>query len=93
MLANTFISHVNDIDDGEHINYYPSWDVSLSYKFSQSDPGMLSMVRGLTLKVGVNDLFDRQPSTDYDTFSQDNSDISTYSPIARFVYCEARYKF
>lgn len=93
VLANTFISHVNDIDDGEHINYYPSWDVSLSYKFSQSDPGMLSMVRGLTLKVGVNDLFDRQPSTDYDTFSQDNSDISTYSPIARFVYCEARYKF
>ena len=93
VLANTFITHVNDIDDGEHINYYPSWDVSLSYRFSQSDPSFLGMMKGLTLKVGVNDLFDRQPSTDYDTFIQDNSDISTYSPIARFVYVEGRYKF
>ncbi len=93
VIANTFITHVNDIDDGEHINYYPSWDVSVSYRFGQSDPGYLSMLRGLTLKVGVNDLFDRQPSTDYDTFVQDNSDISTYSPLARFVYVEGRYKF
>jgi iron complex outermembrane receptor protein len=93
VIGNTFITHVNDIDDGEHINYYPSWDVSLSYRFGQNDPGYLSMLKGLTLKVGVNDLFDRQPSTDYDTFSQDNADISTYSPIARFVYVEGRYKF
>ena len=93
VIGNTFITHVTDIDDGEHINYYPSWDIALSYKFSQSDPSFLSMFKGLTLKVGVNDLFNRQPSTDYDTFSQDNADISTYSPIARFVYVEGLYKF
>lgn len=92
-LANTYISSVTDFDDGEHINYYITWDASVSYHFSQSDPGLLSLFKGLTMKVGVNDLFDRQPSPDYDTFSQDNSDISTYSPIARFVYVEARYKF
>jgi iron complex outermembrane receptor protein len=93
VLGNTYITEVHDIDDNEHIKYYTSWDVSLSYRFSQNDPGFLSFFKGMTLKVGVNDLFDRQPSNDYDTFVQDNADISTYSPIARFVYVEGRYKF
>jgi iron complex outermembrane receptor protein len=93
LIANTYISSVTDDGDGEHVNYYTSWDIALSYRFSQSDPGMLTYLKGMTLKVGVNDLFDRQPSTDYNVFSTDDADISTYSPIARFVYVEARYKF
>ena len=90
VVANKYISHLTDIDDGEPIAYYTSWDVSVSYKFSQSDVGMLSFFKGLTLKVGVNDVFNRQPSNDYDTFAQDNADISLYSPIARFVYSSRR---
>jgi hypothetical protein len=43
--------------------------------------------------VGCNDLLNRQPSTDYNIFATNNADISTYSPVARFVYVEAKYRF
>jgi iron complex outermembrane recepter protein len=92
VLANTYISGVTDDQDGESVRYYTSWDGAISYEFSQSDPGG-QYLKGLTLKVGCNDLFNRQPSNDYDTFSADDADISTYSPIARFVYVEAKLKF
>ena len=92
LLANTYISGVTDDDDGESVKYYTSWDGSVAYTFSQSDFGG-QYLKGLTLKVGCNDLFDRQPSNDYDTFSANNADISTYSPVARFVYVEAKLKF
>jgi iron complex outermembrane recepter protein len=92
VFANTYISAVTDDDDGEHVDYYTTWDGAVSYTFSQSDPAG-EYLKGLTLKIGCNDLFDRQPSNDYDTFSANNADISTYSPLARFVYVEAKYRF
>jgi iron complex outermembrane receptor protein len=92
LLANTYITAVTDDGDGEHINYYTSWDGSIGYTFSQSDFAG-EILKGLTLKVGVNDIFNRQPSTDYNIFSTDDADISTYSPIARFVYVEGKYRF
>ena len=78
LLANTYISGVTDDDDGESVKYYTSWDGALSYTFSQSDPGG-QLLKGLMLKVGCNDLFNRQPSNDYDTFSWRRQcfDIST----------------
>jgi iron complex outermembrane receptor protein len=92
LLANTYISAVTDDGDGEHVNYYTSWDGALSYTFSQSDWAG-DILKGLTLRVGCNDLLNRQPSTDYNIFATNNADISTYSPVARFVYVEAKYRF
>jgi iron complex outermembrane receptor protein len=92
-IADTFIPSLTDDDDGEHIAYYTAVDLEAGYTFSQSDGGLLSYVKGLKLSVGVNDLFNRQPSNDYDVFSTDNADISTYSPLGRFFYLEASYKF
>jgi iron complex outermembrane receptor protein len=92
LLANTYISGVTDDQDGESVKYYTSWDAAVSYTFSQADWGG-QYLKGLELRVGCNDLFDRQPSNDYDTFSTDDADISTYSPLSRFVYVEGKYKF
>jgi len=92
-IADTFIPSLTDDDDGEHIAYYTSVDLELGYTFSQSDFGLLSYLKGLKLSVGVNDFFNRQPSNDYDVFVTDNADISTYSPLGRFVYLQASYKF
>jgi iron complex outermembrane receptor protein len=92
-LANTFIPALTDDDDGEHINPYYSWDASVGYTFSGREPSFLGQLKGLTVNVGVNDLLNRQPSTDFDIFSTDNADISTYSPLGRVVYMEASYKF
>ena len=92
-LANTAIPALTDDDDGEHINAYYSWDASVGYTFNGSEPSYLGRLKGLRVDVGVNDLLNRQPSTDYDIFSTDNADISTYSPLGRVIYMEASYKF
>ena len=65
VLANTYITGVTDDDDGESIKYYTGWDGSIGYTFSQSDWGG-EYLKGLKLTVGCNDLFNRQPSNDYD---------------------------
>ena len=92
-LAQTWIPALTDNDDGEHVDPYYSYDVAVSYTFSSSDPSFLSSLKGLKLSLGVTDLLNRQPSNDYDVFSTDNADISTYSPLGRTVYASAAYKF
>ena len=92
-LAQTWIPALTDNDDGEHVDPYYSYDVVVSYTFSSSDPSFLSSLKGLKLSLGVTDLLNRQPSNDYDVFSTDNADISTYSPLGRTVYASAAYKF
>ncbi len=92
-LANTWIPALTDDDDGEHVNPYYSFDAMIGYSFSQSDPSFLALLKGLKVTVGVNDFLNRQPSNDYDVFSTDNADISTYSPLGRTVYINASYKF
>jgi iron complex outermembrane recepter protein len=92
-IANTYIPALTDDDDGEHVNPYYSFDVSVSYTFSQNDPSFLALLKGMKLSVGSNDVLNRQPSNDYDVFSTDNADISTYSPLGRTVYVSATYKF
>jgi len=89
----TFIPSLTDFADGEHINFYTATDLIGAYTFSSSDPSFLGVLKGLKLSVGVNDVFNRQASLDHDVFTTDNSDISTYSPLGRFVYFEASYKF
>lgn len=92
-VANTWIPALTDDDDGEHIDPYYSYDASVSYTFSSSDPMFLSSLKGLKVTLGMNDIFNRQPSNDYDVFSTDNADISTYSPLGRTMFAELSYKF
>ena len=92
-LANTWIPALTDDDDGEHVNPYYSFDAMVGYTFSQNDPSFLALLKGLKVTVGVNNFLNRQPSNDYDVFSTDNADISTYSPLGRTVYINAQYKF
>jgi iron complex outermembrane receptor protein len=92
-LGTTFIPDLWDLSDGEHINYYWSWDASLGYRFLGAEPGWWSRLRGLSVRMGCENLFNRQPSLDRGVFSQDNTDISTYDPRGRIVYTEATVKY
>ncbi len=92
-LANTWIPALTDDDDGEHIDPYYTFDASIGYTFSQSDPGYSSWLKGMTVTFGMNNILNRQPSNDYDVFVTDNADISTYSPFGRMCYIQASYKF
>ena len=49
------------------------------------------MVDGLTVAVGCNNIFDRQPP--FVAGANSNTDLSIYDPFGRFVYFEVSKKF
>jgi len=74
-------------DDDER-NFIPDtyiYDASIAYKG----------VKNLTLRLGVNNLFDKDPPifTPVSNQFQAGYDITQYNPRARFVYLTAGYKF
>lgn len=111
-LAHTFISRVRDLGVGGityetnaaknpptafagHIKAYNIFDLRLGYTFE----GLSGHPSGVSLAVGVNNVFDRMPpvSTNVNTpsaaFTDLPADVSTYSPIGRLTYVQASLKF
>jgi len=99
----TFIPAVTDIGPGgsaafapEPVASYQQWDFSLSYRF-----GAAARPRpdrrwfdGLTLRLGVNDAFDRLPPLAPGAFPDSNVDTSTYGGVVgRLYYASADYKY
>ena len=84
-LANTYVSSVNDIGASGlltpiHVSSYTTFDARAAYSFH------LAKVQDIKLAVGVNNFTNHMPPLDPRTFTDNNADISTYSPIGRLVY-------
>ena len=47
----------------------------------------------LTIRVGVNNVFNEQPPFDGGTYPSTHADTGTYSAIGRLVFVEGKYKF
>ena len=111
-LAHTFISSVRDLGVGGitfetnsaknpptafvgHIKAYNVFDLRLGYSLD----GLNGHPSGLSLAVGMNNVFNRMPpiSTNVNTpsaaFTDLPADVSTYSPIGRLTYVQASLKF
>jgi iron complex outermembrane receptor protein len=80
------------------VDYYTSWDLQFSYTFDRASAERLwSFLKGVTVRVGVNDLFNRMPP--YSPLAQpanlnsNNADVATYSPIGRLFFFSASAKF
>jgi len=85
-----YIPPVRDLADDtrrEMINAYYSFDATLGYSFRKG------ALKGLTLRVGCNNLFNRMPPTAPDTWTDANADIGTYGYLGRVLYVDASYKF
>jgi iron complex outermembrane receptor protein len=54
--------------------------------------GAYSMDNGLFIRLGVDNLFDKQPPVSYTNLNI-NFDISTYDPVGRFMYAQLGWNF
>lgn len=84
-IANTYLSAVTDtgvngVSAPLPVSRYFSWDARAAYDWSFAPD------KHLKLAVGINNLTNRTPPLAPRTFTDNNADISTYSPIGRLVY-------
>ncbi|MDB6009090.1 MAG: hypothetical protein JWL65_1340 [Gammaproteobacteria bacterium] len=84
-VANTFLSAVTDTGINGNlaplpVSRYFSWDLRTAYDWE------FLTGRHLKVALGVNNLTNRMPPMAPRTFTDNNADVSTYSPIGRLVY-------
>ena len=109
IIGNAYSSAVTDIGSTPpavylatrtptRVNSYFSWDVQETYTFNKTEAGRVwSLLHGLKVTVGVNNLFNRMPP--YAGLSQaaannnNNADTAQYSPIGRLLFVSGSVKF
>ena len=84
-VANSFLSSVTDTGTNGNlaplpVSSYMTWDLRSAYDWP------LSADMHLKGAVGVNNLTNRMPPLAPRTFTDNNADVATYSPIGRLVY-------
>jgi iron complex outermembrane receptor protein len=105
-VGNTFISSVEDLGVGGqtranniaagtalppyHVSAYTAWDIRVQKEFEL--PGD-SMLKKWTLAAGINDFTNALPPLSPLAFTDNNADVSTYSPIGRLFYVSGSAKF
>jgi hypothetical protein len=61
---------------------YMSWDLCAAY--NDDTPGTrIKETKGCSLALGMNNLFNRMPAAAPQAYTDNNADVSTYSPIGR----------
>ncbi|MDE1963686.1 MAG: TonB-dependent receptor plug domain-containing protein [Xanthomonadaceae bacterium] len=97
LLANTFISSVNDTGaagtlPGIAVPSYTVWDLRGAYTWTLGND---ASDRSLEVALGVNNIADKMPPIFPRSFTNQftTSDIGTYSPIGRLVYGSVRLSF
>ncbi|MES2290668.1 MAG: TonB-dependent receptor plug domain-containing protein [Pseudomonadota bacterium] len=111
-IGNTYISGVDDLGVGGitfetnaakaiptsfvgKIKPYTTFDLRLGYTMRDLN----GIAKGLSIAVGVNNVFDRMPPISTNVFTpsaaytDNTADVSTYSPIGRLGYVQASIKF
>ncbi|HWX35988.1 MAG TPA: TonB-dependent receptor plug domain-containing protein [Steroidobacteraceae bacterium] len=91
-LGNTYSSGVDDRGGSGtlapiRVSDYSTWDVRGAYDWHGGK------VKDLKFALGVNNLTNRMPPLDPRVYIDNNADVSTYSPIGRFVYATVSIGF
>lgn len=89
MIGWRHIPSVSEIEDGTTLEAYNSYDCSLSY----TAPDNSAYLAGLTITIGVDNLFNEFGPQDQTVYSDTNMDIATYGAMGRFFYIDVAYKF
>jgi iron complex outermembrane recepter protein len=103
-LGNTYISAVTDIGPGGivfaksktlkplPVASYLTWDLRAAY--TDETPGTrIKEIKGWSVALGINNLANRMPPAAPQAYTDNNADVSTYSPIGRLVYLTGSVKF
>lgn len=85
-VANSYLSAVTDtgangVSAPLPVSRYSAFDVRASYDWEK-----------VTMAIGVNNVTNRMPPLAPRTFSDNNADIATYSPIGRLLYATVSVK-
>jgi iron complex outermembrane receptor protein len=94
-LGNTYASSTNDTGvNGTsppiHVGSYTTWDVRLGYDIHPADD---KAIKDIKIAVGVNNLANRMPPLAPRAFTDNNADVSTFSPIGRLTYASVQMEF
>jgi iron complex outermembrane receptor protein len=104
-LANTYIDRVTDESTGGIVYFtnlaagkvhpypvssYTSWDVRVAKTFATSG---VPLLKSWQLAVGVDDIFNAMPPRSPNAWTDNNVDVSTYSPIGRLAYATLKADF
>ena len=103
-LGNTFISSVTDIGPGGivyensktlkalPVASYITWDLRAAYT-DDTPSSTIRPIKGWAVAMGVNNIANRMPPLAPQAYTDNNADVSTYSPIGRLVYVMGNVKF
>lgn len=72
-----------------YVEPFHSFDTAVRYTFGPN----VRLLRGLTVTLGVNNLFDEAPPAAAGTFTESNADIATYGAVGRLLYVDLKYRF
>ena len=105
-VGHTYVPSVIDIATGgitfvqsatatrQTVPSYSTVDLAVGYAVPESTTReLLSWFKGMRVTVGVNNAGDKQPPAAPQAWTDNNADISTYSPIGRLWYVSAAVKF
>jgi iron complex outermembrane receptor protein len=103
-LGSTFISSVTDIGPGGivyetsktlkalPVASYITWDLRAAYT-DDTPNSRIRQIKGWAVALGLNNIADRMPPAAPQAYTDNNADVSTYSPIGRLVYVMGSVKF
>lgn len=101
-LGNNYISSVTDIGAGGivyensktlkplPVSSYMTWDMRVSYT---GENLFDKYGKEWTIAFGINNIANTMPPLSPQAFTDNNADVSTYSPIGRLAYLSANVKF
>ena len=94
-VGNTYVSGVTDIGPNGTsppvpVDSYVTFDMRLGYDWHVTNVAYVKEVR---LGLGVNNVTDQMPPLAPQAFTDNNADVSTYSPIGRLIYGTVAVKF
>ncbi len=78
-----------DLASDDHVEAYHSFDVSGSYTFGSD----YRWLKGLTLRVGAQNVLNEGLPMNKGTDTSSNGDIATYSAVGRLIFIEGKYSF
>lgn len=98
LIAHTYIPSVTDIGPGGSaatapapVASYQTFDFSVGYDFAKAS--MNPWLSKLSVRVGVNNAFNKMPPLAPSAFPDSNVDLGTYNPLGRLYFVDASYKF
>ncbi len=101
-LANTYASSTVDVGAGGivyetsttlkpiRVGSYSAWDIRVAYT---GDSLFGRIGKSWRVALGVNNFTDRMPPASPQAFTDNNADVSSFSPIGRLIYASAGIKF